>query len=84
VFTVIEICRLDEAISKWLYTTKIYRNSKAITITSCGDLQACELLRIPHFLDGSQMVVRLSALCTGHALPPEISSGYSLLLIEAE
>jgi hypothetical protein len=33
-------------------------------------MKGCEMLRIPHCLDSSQMTVRLSALCTGHALLP--------------
>jgi hypothetical protein len=32
--------------------------------------KGCETLRFPHFLDNQITAVRLSALCTGHPLPP--------------
>jgi hypothetical protein len=50
------------------------RKEKAIPVTGRGGPNFCETSRLPHFLVGSQTVVRLSALRAGCRLP----QGYSL------
>jgi hypothetical protein len=47
-----------------------FKKSKAIPVTDRGGPYGCEMLRIPHCLVNSQMVVRLSALRTGRNLLP--------------
>jgi hypothetical protein len=43
-------------------------NGKAIPVTGCEDPYGCEMSRLPHFVQtiGSQMAVKLSALCSSH------------------
>jgi hypothetical protein len=41
-----------------------------MALTSHGGPQACEMLRLPHFLDRSQIAVKLSASFTNYTLTP--------------
>jgi hypothetical protein len=50
---------------------KSSKKGKAVPLTGPEGPYGCEMWRLPHFLDNSQMVVRLSALRNGHPLPPE-------------
>jgi hypothetical protein len=54
------------------------KKGKAIPVTGRGGPRDCETSRLPHFPTiGSQMAVRVSALCAGLPLPP----GRFLILI---
>jgi hypothetical protein len=53
------------------------RKIEAIPVTGHEGPGDCETSRFPHFLDSSQIAMRLSVLRTGHDLPP----GRFLILI---
>jgi hypothetical protein len=44
--------------------------NKALPVTCSGGLEGFETSRIPHFLDSSEMAMRLSALGAGHTEAP--------------
>jgi hypothetical protein len=52
------------------YKVKLWIKTKAIPIRGRGGPYCCETSRLPHFLDDSQMAVRLSALRPTRLLPP--------------
>jgi hypothetical protein len=65
--TVAAIAMNEVCITHGLFFTCLHEMvplKEAIPVTGRGGLQGCQMLRILHCLDGSQMVVRLSVLRT--------------------